>query len=154
MEKYEKDLPAISLFCYDLVPTLSHSMGEWRQRSLHPNLDCLKRTECNICKELCTRTSSQIYDRLVRIWEHLFAISIFEDLVESIFSATLQTVPNECWGPAEEDTSDAFSTVDGTPGSDSGFIPRGIDLSSAFYEIERRDGGVGRTASWENSISF
>jgi hypothetical protein len=154
LDRHEKHLPAISLFSNDLGPSFSQTMCERRQGSLHPNLNRLKRAECNIRKELCTRTSSQIYDCLVRIWEYPFAIRVFEDLVESIFSTTLQTIPNERWCPAEEDTSDTFSTVDGTPGSDSGFVPRGIDLSTAFYKIERGDGGVGWTAGWEKIISF
>lgn len=110
-------------------------MRKRRKRGLHPNLDRFKRAERNISQKFRTCTSTQEDNRLIRIGEHLVAIEVLEDLIESVFSASLGTVSYKRGRPSEEYTPHTFSFVDTLPGAKVGLVEVGIHLTTTFYEI-------------------
>ena len=128
----ESDVPSISLLCNDLAQTLSQCIRKGRQSRLHAHLDGLERTQGKICQELRTSTCSQEYHRLVRIRECLLTILVFEDFVESVFTTSLATIPNQGRRPTEEDTPDAFSTIDLRPAIEVRGVELGIDLTPSL----------------------
>jgi hypothetical protein len=141
-------IPRIAFLLNNLAKSLLHRVRKRRKRSLHPDLDSLKRTKRKISQELSTRTTGQEDSRLIGIGEQLLAIGVFEHLIEPIFSTTLETISHERGGPAEKHPAQALDLVDGFPGAEVGFIEVGIDLAAAFYEIEGCNGCVGWAAGW------
>lgn len=55
--------------------------------------------------------------------------------------------------PTEEDAADTFFCHDGAPCLEVGLVDFRVDLTTAFYEVERGDGGVGWAAGWEKGVS-
>jgi hypothetical protein len=64
------------------------------------------------------------------------AVQVFEVFVEAVLSGALQGVADEGRGPAEKDAADAFFGDDGAPCGQVGGVDLGVDLSSAFYEVQ------------------
>jgi hypothetical protein len=73
---------------------------------------------------------------------------ILEDFVGAVFPCSLETIADEGRGPAEEYSAQAFAAKDGAPGLKVGTVDFRVDLATAFYEVEGRDGRVGGAAGW------
>ena len=74
---------------------------------------------------------------------------MFENFVEAVFTAALETVSYEGRGPTEEDAAEAFSGVDGSPGGKVGRVDFGINLSAAFHLVGEKDKYIDREFSGE-----
>ena len=89
----------------DLTQAFSERMGVRRQGSLHSHLDCFKRAKGNIGDKFSRSRGSEINKSLWNVREELFAIDIFEYLVETVLARTLERVADESRRPTEEDTA-------------------------------------------------
>jgi len=143
----------VALLSHDLAPALAQATGERRQRGLHADLDGLERTKEDIGDELSSRRSSQVHDGLVHSREQLLAVVVLEDLVRAVLARTLERVSDEGWRPTEENTANTLGARDLGPGLDVGAVDLGVDLTTAFYEIQRGDGCVSWTASNDTTKS-
>ena len=128
----------------DLAPSFPQRARERRNGRLHPHFDRLKRTQGEIGEELGGSGRGEVDDRFVGIREHLVPVGVLEHLVESILPGALEGVADEGWRPAEEDTAEAFGSVDGAPGTEVGGVELGVDLAAAFDQVEGGDGFQGR----------
>jgi hypothetical protein len=140
--------PGIPLLLHDLPPTLPQRTRIRRQRSLHPDLNRLKRAQKDIRQKLGASARAQIHDRLVHVGKQVVAVQVLEDLVEAILPRALEGVADEGRGPAEEDAAEPFLAEDGGPGLEVGFVEIGIDLAAGFDEVEGCDRGVCWAAGW------
>lgn len=73
---------------------------------------------------------------------------MLEDLVEAVFSESLEGVADEGGRPAEEDAAEAFGFEDRGPAGQVGLVDARGDLSAGFDEVEGGYEGVGRTACY------
>lgn len=126
-----------------LAPSFPQRARERRDGRLHPHFDRLKRTQGEIGEEFCGSGRGEVDDRFVGVREHLVPVGVLEHFVESIFPGALGAVADEGWRPAEEDTAEAFGSVDGAPGAEVGGVDLGIDLAAAFDQVEGGDGFKG-----------
>lgn len=117
-------------------------MRKRRQRRLHAHLDGLHRTEGHISEEFGRGTGTKEDNGAVRIREQLVSVEVFEVFVEAVFTGALEGVADEGGGPAEEDAAKAFFGYDGAPSGEVGGVDFGVDLTAAFYKVERGNGCV------------
>jgi hypothetical protein len=138
--------PSISFCLNHFQQALSHRIRERRQRRLHPDLNRLERTQRNISQELRTCAGAQENRSLVHVRERLLAVQVLEHFIKPVLSTALETVADECGGPAEEDAADAFVAVDHGPCLHVGLVELGVYLAPGFDEIQGCDGCVGWSA--------
>lgn len=62
---------------------------------------------------------------------------MLEELVSTILKGTLNRITDESWAPASEDSSDAFSPTNLSPGLEITLIELRIDLTSTLDEVKR-----------------
>ena len=124
----------------DFAPSFPQRARERRDGRLHPHFDGLKRTQREIGEELCGSGRGEVDDRFVGVREHFVPVGVLEHFVEAIFPGALAAVADEGWRPAEEDTAETLSSVDGAPGAEVGGVDLGVDLAPAFDQVEGGDG--------------
>lgn len=125
--------PSDALLRSHLPPAISQRIGKRWQCRLHADLDGLQGAKRDVGEEFCGCRSRKVDDGFVGRGEHLVAIDVLEDFVETVLARTLEGVADQGWRPAEEDAPEAFFGVDCTPGLDIGAIEFGVDLATAFH---------------------
>lgn len=141
--------PAEALLLDDLVPAVREPVRVGRDGGLHADLDSLEGAEEDVGDELGGCGRAEVHHCLVGVGEQLLAVVVLEDFVRAVFARALERVAYEGRTEAEEDPFHALFGEDGAPGLYVRFVEVGVDLATAFYEIERSDGRVGGTASCE-----
>ena len=100
---------------------------------MHPDLDCLHRTQGNIGEEFGGSGGSEIYNRLRGAGSKLLTIQVLEDFVETVFASPLHGVADESGCPTKEYTAQTLFGIDHFPRLRVGFVEVGVDLTAAFY---------------------
>lgn len=121
------------LFRRHLCPSFPQGVRIRRQRRLHSDFHSFKRAQCEIGKEFSRGGSTEVDNCFVGIGEELFAVVVFEDFVETVFTGALEGVANCCGRPTEEDATEALLGEDAAPGGEVGGVDTGVDLPAAFY---------------------
>lgn len=109
---------------------------------MHTDFDSFKRTERHIREEFCAGAGAEVDECPVRVGEELFAVPVLEHFIETVFTGSLERIPDKSGRPAEEDSANSFFREDGAPRGEVGFVDVGVDLAAAFDEIEGCDSGV------------
>ena len=138
--------PSNTLSSHNLANTIERSLRERRHSSLHPDLHSLERTKSNIGQELCRSRTSQVYSRLILhsiLLSSKIGVELLEEFIPAILQSSLNRVSEEGGRTTCVQSAKAFGTHDGTPTFDVAFVEFGIDLSAAFYEVERCYAPVG-----------
>lgn len=133
-----------ALLGHDLAPSLAQAMRIRWQCRLHTDLDRLPGTKRQIRQKLGRGTGAQVDQSAVRVGEQLVAVPVLENLVEAILARTLEGVTDESWAPSKENASETISREDLAPCAQIGLVDVRVDLTTAFDQIKRRDGGMSR----------
>jgi hypothetical protein len=147
-------LPSNALRARNLIPPLKRPTRKRRNRRLHPNLDCLPRTQETIGNKLCARTGRQVKCRSVlvrRLLADNVGILFLEEFVKAVFSGALERVADEGGTPAGKVSADSFCAEDFGEGFCVGFVERGVDLAAAFYlnvRVYLRGLSIGEKGYW------
>ena len=128
--------PAHTLRRNDLGHPIPSPLRERRERSLHPHLHSLERTESNISEEFGTSRTSKIDPGLVLvriIGSDEIGVSFLEELVAAVFERALDAVAEEGWAAAGVDPAIAVGGDDFAPAVDVAGVHFCVDLAAAFY---------------------
>lgn len=135
---------SVAFLRHDLAPAFSQVVRVWWERRLHAHLDRFEGAEEDVGDEFGGSAGAEVDDGLGGVGEEFLAVVVLEDFVGTVLSGALEGVADEGRGPAEADTTHAVGTHDPAPCLEVAGVHLGVDLSSAFHEVERRDGCVGR----------
>lgn len=156
---------AEAIFGNRLAPAFAQRVGVWRERRLHAHLDGLEGAEEDVGDELGGRGCAQVDEGRVGIGEGALAVEVLEDFVEAVLARALKGVADKGGRPAEdcagglvfvtrlrseEDRTNATHALlggNGAPCLHIALVDVGVDLTSAFDQVEGRDCCVGGAAS-------
>lgn len=165
---------AIAFLGDDFAPAFAQVVGVGRQGGLHADFDGFEGAQEDVGDEFGGGGGAEVDDCLGGVGEEFLAVVVFEDFVGAVFACALEGVADEGWGlggwvlvsieggvgvgdysyPAEEDAANALFCHDGAPCLEVGLVELRIDLTAAFDEIERSDGGVSRATGCEGDVSW
>jgi hypothetical protein len=133
------------------LETVHKARSVWWDGGLGLDLDGLPWTEKNISNELSRSRSNQEKTSLVLdsvLLTSPVGILLLEQLVETVFTGTLEGVTNQSGTETSEDTTQSLLGNDGSPGLEVALVKRGVNLSSALDQIQWGHGSVGQTTGY------
>lgn len=138
-------LPCNAFLCSNGIYTLECTRERRWNSCLHADLDRFEGAETKIGKELGGGRGRQKETGLPFfgvLLSHKSGVEVFEELVTSVLDGTLHGVAEKGWTPASKDSSDSLSPANRSPSFEVALVEVGIDLTSAFDEIERSHRGM------------